>query len=174
MRRPLHRTVRGRATRAPAGKLGEARRRALVARGRPAAWRLRSVAGAVRFLDDLHGEVVGAPDDVVLRRNDGVPAYNLAVVVDDHDDGIDQVVRADDLLGVTASQAHVADRLGFHRPRWAHVPLVLGPDGARLAKRHGAVTLAELLGGRRRQAWRGRPAGRQRRVGRRRRGGLAP
>ena len=88
--------------------------------------------------------MAGVADDVVLRRRDGVVAYNLAVVVDDHDQGIEEVVRGDDLLPATAAQAHLCDLLGIPRPAWAHVPLVLGPDGARLAKRHGAVTLADL------------------------------
>jgi glutamyl-tRNA synthetase len=80
----------------------------------------------------------------VLRRNDGVPAYNVAVVVDDAEQGVEEVVRGDDLLDVTPSQAHLMDLLALPRPIWAHVPLALGPDGARLAKRHGAVTLADL------------------------------
>src|SRR5690606_25510616 len=84
---------------------------------------------------------------IVLRRNDGVPAYHLAVVVDDHDEGVEEVVRGDDLLDATPSQAHLCDLLGLPRPGWAHVPLVLGPDGRRLAKRHGAVTLADLAAG---------------------------
>jgi glutamyl-tRNA synthetase len=73
-----------------------------------------------------------------------VPAYNLAVVVDDADQGVEEVVRGDDLLSSTPRQAHLADLLGLRRPTWAHVPLVVGPDGERLAKRHGAVTLADL------------------------------
>jgi glutamyl-tRNA synthetase len=73
-----------------------------------------------------------------------VPAYNLAVVVDDAAAGVEEVVRGDDLLDATPTQAHLADLLGLRRPTWAHVPLVLGADGARLAKRHGSVTLADL------------------------------
>ncbi len=65
-------------------------------------------------------------------------------MVDDDHEGIDEVVRGDDLLDATPSQAHLCDLLGLARPAWAHVPLVLGPDGDRLAKRHGAVTLADL------------------------------
>jgi glutamyl-tRNA synthetase len=86
-------------------------------------------------------------DDIVLRRNDGVPAYHVAVVVDDDDQGVEEVVRGDDLLDATPSQAHLLDLLGRPRPTWAHVPLALGPDGERLAKRHGAVTLADLEAG---------------------------
>ncbi len=114
---------------------------------RPAAIRLRSAGDVVTITDRLHGRVSACVDDVVLRRNDGVPAYNLAVVVDDADQRVDQVVRGDDLLASTPRQAHLADLLGLSRPAWAHVPLVLGRDGDRLAKRHGAVTLAELRAG---------------------------
>ena len=86
-------------------------------------------------------------DDIVLRRNDGVPAYNLAVVVDDAAQGITEVVRGDDLVLSTPSQIHLGELLGLPPPRYAHVPLVIGPDGARLAKRHGAVTLEQLAEG---------------------------
>jgi len=112
--------------------------------GRPAALRLRADGEPVTIIDRLHGPVARPADDIVLRRNDGVPAYHVAVVVDDDDQGVEEVVRADDLLGATPSQAHLMDLLGRPRPTWAHVPLVLGPDGQRLAKRHGSITLADL------------------------------
>jgi glutamyl-tRNA synthetase len=111
--------------------------------GRPAALRLRASGEPVTIVDRLRGEVTRLADDIVLRRNDGVPAYHVAVVVDDDDQGVEEVVRGDDLLDATPSQAHLLDLLGRRRPSWAHVPLVLGPDGQRLAKRHGAVTLAD-------------------------------
>lgn len=114
------------------------------AAGEEFALRLRAGGAEVEYVDRLHGERAEAADDVVLRRRDGVVAYNLAVVVDDHDQGIEEVVRGDDLLPATAAQALLCDLLGIPRPAWTHVPLVLGPDGARLAKRHGAVTLAAL------------------------------
>ena len=114
------------------------------ATGRPAALRLRAGGEPVTIVDRLRGEVTRPADDIVLRRNDGVPAYHAAVVVDDDDQGVEEVVRGDDLLDATPSQAHLLDLLGRPRPSWAHVPLVLGPDGARLAKRHGAVSLADL------------------------------
>ena len=124
--------------------LSDRERSSARASGRPAALRLRGPGAAVRIVDDLRGPVEAPVDDVVLRRNDGVPAYNLAVVVDDADQGVEQVVRGADLLAVTPTQAHLYDLLGRPRPRWAHVPLVLGADGVRLAKRHGSVTLADL------------------------------
>ncbi len=74
-----------------------------------------------------------------------LPAYNLAVVLDDAYQGVEQVVRGDDLLSSTPRQVLLQSLLGLPTPRYAHIPLVLGADGARLAKRHGAVTLADQL-----------------------------
>lgn len=111
---------------------------------RPAALRLRGGEMSETFTDRLHGEVRGVVDDIVLRRNDGIPSYNIAVVVDDAAQGITEVVRGDDLLDATASQVHLQKLLGYTTPTYAHVPLVVGEDGERLAKRHGAVTLADL------------------------------
>ena len=111
---------------------------------RPAALRLRSDADGWTITDLLHGEFAGVVDDLVLRRNDGVPAYNLAVVVDDGDQGVDQVVRGDDLLTSAARQAYLATLLGHEPPTYAHVPLALSTSGQRLAKRDGAVTRTEL------------------------------
>ena len=113
--------------------------------GRPPALRLRAGGARVRFADRLLGPQEGAVDDLVVRRNDGAPAYNLAVVVDDADQGVGEVVRGADLLDSTPRQLHLARLLGLPEPGHAHVPLMLGPDGARLAKRHGAVTLADRL-----------------------------
>jgi glutamyl-tRNA synthetase len=79
-----------------------------------------------------------------VARADGVPAYQLAVVVDDAAMGVEEVVRGDDLLGSTARQLLLYRALGLRAPRFAHVPLVNGEDGARLAKRHGALSLGEL------------------------------
>lgn len=144
------------ATRAPHGEGPEgaypgtcrdltfAQRAARESDGRPPALRLR--AGGVRAsaTDGRAGVVTGVVDDVVLRRNDGLPAYNLVVVVDDADQGVEEVVRGDDLLTSTPRQAHLAGLLGLPVPRYLHVPLVVGATGARLAKRDGAVTLADL------------------------------
>jgi glutamyl-tRNA synthetase len=111
---------------------------------RQPALRLRADGVRQRFHDMVHGEITAEVDDVVLRRNDGVPAYNLAVVVDDAFSGIDQVVRGDDLLPVAATQAYLASLLGHQPPSYGHVPLAVNVEGRRLAKRDGAVTLSEL------------------------------
>ena len=95
-------------------------------------------------VDQLHGDYTGVVDDFVVRRGDGVPAYNLAVVVDDAAAGIDQVVRGDDLLPSSPRQAYLACVLGYPQPAYAHVSLVLNHEGQRLAKRDDAVTLAEI------------------------------
>ena len=113
------------------------------ASGRPPAWRVRADGGRVTFTDRVCGETTGEVDDFVVRRNDGAFAYNLAVVVDDAEQHIGEVVRGADLLDSTPRQLWLGERLGLPAPAHAHVPLMLGPDGARLAKRHGAVTLAD-------------------------------
>jgi glutamyl-tRNA synthetase len=82
--------------------------------------------------------------DFVVARADGVPAYQLAVVVDDAAMGVTDVVRGDDLLASTGRQLLLYAALGAPAPRFAHVPLVVGEDGERLAKRHGALSLGEL------------------------------
>jgi glutamyl-tRNA synthetase len=124
--------------------LGQSGRNRLEADGRRPALRLRSGGVSVGFTDAICGETVATVDDLVLVRNDGVFAYNLAVVVDDAAQGVGQVVRGDDLLLSTPRQMYLARLLGLPVPSYAHVPLVLGPDGERLAKRHGAVSLADL------------------------------
>jgi glutamyl-tRNA synthetase len=111
---------------------------------RPAAIRLRAGTTENTVQDLLHAEFTGVVDDFVLRRNDGVTAYNLAVVVDDAAQGIDQVVRGDDLLPSTPRQAYLASLLNIPVPEYAHVPLAVNSNGSRLAKRDGAVTLADL------------------------------
>ncbi len=113
------------------------------------ALRLRAPAGEAtgEFADTLLGVVRGDIDDFVLRRGDGMIAYNLAVVVDDAGAGVDQVVRGDDLASSTPRQILLQRLLGLPTPpavEYAHVPLVLGATGARLAKRDGAVTLRDL------------------------------
>jgi glutamyl-tRNA synthetase len=123
--------------------LSAAERRARREAGRVPALRVRADGAVVRFTDRLVGPFEGAVDDFVVRRNDGAFAYNLAVVVDDGAQGVGEVVRGADLLDSTPRQLWLGARLGLPAPRHAHVPLMLGPDGARLAKRHGAVTLAD-------------------------------
>lgn len=111
------------------------------------ALRLRTPAALreLGFDDLILGRVDGTIDDFVLQRGDGAIAYNLAVVVDDADMGVDQVVRGEDLAASTPRQMLLQRMLGLPTPEYAHVPLVHGPTGARLAKRDGAVTLNELV-----------------------------
>jgi glutamyl-tRNA synthetase len=97
----------------------------------------------VGFDDGLCGHAEGVVDDFVVRRNDGAFAYNLAVVVDDAAQGVGEVVRGADLLDSTPRQLWLGEQLRLPAPRHAHVPLMLGDDGMRLAKRHGAVTLED-------------------------------
>lgn len=124
--------------------LTEAERALRSADGRRPALRLRTDGEVIGIDDRIAGRYEGAVDDVVLARADGVPAYNLAVVVDDIAQGITQVVRGDDLLSSTPRQVLLYRLLGAQSPEYWHVPLVLGADGQRLAKRHGAVTIADL------------------------------
>ncbi|KAA0106110.1 tRNA glutamyl-Q(34) synthetase GluQRS [Mycolicibacterium sp. P1-5] len=125
-------------------KLNDAERVTKRQAGLPPALRLRADAEEYTVTDLIHGAYTGVVDDFVLRRGDGVPAYNLAVVVDDALSGIDQVVRGDDLLASSPRQAYLAGLLGYPLPVYAHVPLVLNTESKRLAKRDGAVTLGEL------------------------------
>ncbi len=83
-------------------------------------------------------------DDLILLRTDGSPTYNLAVVVDDHDMGITHVIRGDDHLNNAARQTLIYQGLGWEVPIWAHLPLIHGPDGAKLSKRHGAQAVGEF------------------------------
>lgn len=111
---------------------------------RPPAYRLRAQVSRYTVTDMLRGNYTGVVDDFVLMRNDGTYAYNLAVVVDDHFQGVTQVVRGDDLLSSAPRQAYVGQLLGYAPIVYGHVPLALNSEGKRLAKRDGAVTLAQL------------------------------
>ncbi|MDX6533329.1 MAG: glutamyl-tRNA synthetase [Gaiellales bacterium] len=126
--------------------LDPAERRRRVDAGERAALRVRLPEVLPAVDDRLHGLVVPSGDsgDMVVRRSDGLHAYHLAVVVDDAADGVTDVVRGDDLLASAPRQAALARLLDLPVPAYAHVPLLLGPDGARLAKRHGAISIAEL------------------------------
>ena len=124
-------------------RLDSAQRGRRARSGRPPALRIRAEGVAVPFLDEVAGAQSFEVDDFVVQRNDGTPAYHLVTVVDDAEAGVELVVRADDLLDSTSRQLLLIQRLGLPRPRHAHVPLVLAPTGERLAKRHGAVTLAD-------------------------------
>ena len=128
-------------------RLSDARRAELRASGRTPALRVRAGDAVVSFVDRVCGPFSGAVDDFVVRRNDGAYAYNLAVVVDDAAQGVEEVVRGADLLDSTPRQLWLARALGVDEPAYAHVPLVLGPDGRRLAKRHGDVTLRSVDAG---------------------------
>jgi glutamyl-tRNA synthetase len=121
----------------------EARRR-LADNGRQPALRLRADNREHHIDDVLLGRVDALVDDLVLRRGDGVFAYNLTVVVDDGASGVDEVLRGDDLASSAPRQAYLARLLGIDEPGWVHVPLVLNAEGQRLAKRDGAVTYQQL------------------------------
>lgn len=126
--------------------LNPADRARLVEEGRRPALRVRAEAARVGFTDGIHGEFEGLVDDFVVRRSDGVFAYNLAVTVDDADQGVTEIVRGEDLLDSTPRQIWLYRRLGLAEPQsWYHLPLMFGEDGARLAKRHGGATLEEQL-----------------------------
>jgi glutamyl-tRNA synthetase len=127
-------------------------------------WRDRSpdeappgAAFVVRLKSPLEGETVVADqvkgevrfqnsqlDDLILLRSDGTPTYNLAVVVDDHDMGVTHVIRGDDHLANAARQTLIYQGLGWELPVFAHLPLIHGPDGAKLSKRHGAQAVSEF------------------------------
>jgi glutamyl-tRNA synthetase len=124
-------------------ELTAAQRAEREAAGRPPALRVRAEDVRVAFEDRLLGRSEEMVDDFVVRRNDGTPAYQLAVVVDDARQEIGEVVRGADLADSTPRQILLARLLGLREPAFAHVPLVLGPDGRRLAKRHGAVGLSD-------------------------------
>ena len=123
----------------------------------PATWPERPYA--VRLKSPLDGDTIVADavkgdvrfqnsglDDLILLRSDGNPTYNLAVVVDDHDMAITHVIRGDDHLNNAARQTIIYQALDWEVPVWAHLPLIHGPDGAKLSKRHGAQAVSEFDG----------------------------
>lgn len=113
--------------------------------GEKHSWRFAVTEPPPPFEDRRHGRCEpGPPTDFVVRRSDGVTAYQLAVVVDDAAMGIDEVVRGEDLLESTGIQGILARALGLPQPVYGHAPLWYGPDGRRLSKRHAGITLREL------------------------------
>ncbi|MEO1748134.1 MAG: glutamate--tRNA ligase [Pseudomonadota bacterium] len=105
--------------------------------------RIKSPTDGTTIVEDKVQGVVEFPnddlDDFVILRSDGTPTYMLAVVVDDHDMGVTHVVRGDDHLTNAARQKVIYDAMDWAEPVWAHIPLIHGPDGAKLSKRHGAL-----------------------------------
>ncbi len=102
--------------------------------------------GQITVDDQVQGKVTWKAetmDDLILMRSDGTPTYMLAVVVDDHDMGVTHVIRGDDHLTNAARQSLIYDANGWDRPVFAHVPLIHGPDGAKMSKRHGATSVTE-------------------------------
>ena len=102
--------------------------------------------GSVVVADQVHGDVVFGNeelDDLIIARSDGTPTYHLTVVVDDMDMGITHVIRGDDHLNNTPRQIHILEALGASRPVYAHLPMINGPDGKKLSKRHGAVSVTQ-------------------------------
>ena len=117
--------------------------------GKPMVVRFRNPQqGAVTFLDHVKGEISFANaelDDLIIQRSDGSPTYNLSVVVDDMDMNITHVLRGDDHVNNTPRQINILKALGAEVPEYAHVPMILGDDGKRLSKRHGAVGVMEYF-----------------------------
>ena len=102
--------------------------------------------GRVGFTDLVRGVIDfenAELDDLVILRSDGTPTYNFGVVVDDHDMEITHVIRGDDHINNTPRQIHIYHALGLPLPKFAHLPMILGPDGSRLSKRHGAVSVEQ-------------------------------
>ncbi len=113
----------------------------------PYAIRLKAPRNGETVIEDrVQGRVVirnDQLDDMILLRSDGTPTYMLAVVVDDHDMGVTHVIRGDDHLNNAARQSLLYRALGWAEPVWAHIPLIHGPDGKKLSKRHGALGVGE-------------------------------
>src|SRR5690606_14783666 len=115
---------------------------------RPFVVRLKTPQTGETVIDDqVKGRIVfqnANLDDLILLRTDGTPTYNLAVVVDDHDMGITHVIRGDDHISNAARQTHIYQAMGWEAPVWAHLPMIHGPDGKKLSKRHGAQAVSEF------------------------------
>lgn len=126
---------------------GRCRHRTEPREGVPPVVRFRNPSDGEIVIDDIvRGRVViqnSELDDLIIARSDGSPTYNLTVVVDDWDMGVNYVIRGDDHLNNTPRQINILRALGASLPRYAHVPMILGSDGARLSKRHGAVSVMQ-------------------------------
>ncbi len=126
---------------------GRCRERREPRAGTPPVIRFRNpLAGEVIVDDQVHGRVIfqnAELDDLIIARSDGTPTYNFCVVVDDADMGITHVIRGDDHLNNTPRQINMLLALGATPPAYAHLPMILGPDGAKLSKRHGAVSVLQ-------------------------------
>ncbi|MGZ8217704.1 glutamate--tRNA ligase [Methylomagnum sp.] len=126
---------------------GRCRHRAEPREGVPPVVRFRNPDEGEVVIDDLvKGRIVvknGELDDLIIARSDGSPTYNLTVVVDDLDMNITHVIRGDDHVNNTPRQTNILKALGAELPKYAHVPMILGSDGARLSKRHGAVSVMQ-------------------------------
>jgi glutamyl-tRNA synthetase len=137
----VRRVPRRRAESLAAGEAEE-----LAAKGIPHALRFRVPEGATKWKDMVHGEMSFQNediDDLVILRSDGSPTYNLAVASDDADQRISHVIRGDDHLSNTPKQILIYEAMGWPVPEFGHVPMILGGDGKRLSKRHGATAVGE-------------------------------
>jgi glutamyl-tRNA synthetase len=127
---------------------GKCRDHAVVIVGREPVIRFKNPVGGVVTIPDLvKGDITVANkelDDLVIARADGTPTYNLTVVVDDMDMGVTHVIRGDDHINNTPRQMNILAALGADLPKYAHLPMILGADGARLSKRHGAVSVMQF------------------------------
>ncbi len=105
--------------------------------------------GSVVVMDVVHGPITFPEqelDDLIIARSDGTPTYNFCVVVDDPDMRISHVIRGDDHINNTPRQMNMLRAMGVTPPVYAHVPMILGPDGTKLSKRHGAVSVLRVSG----------------------------
>jgi glutamyl-tRNA synthetase len=115
--------------------------------GQPYTIRIKIPDGVTTYQDLIHGPITidnKEVDDFIIMRSDGMPVYNLAVMVDDHDMGVTHVIRGDDHIANTPKQIHLYQALGWPVPGFGHLPLILGTDRKRLSKRHGAASVEEL------------------------------
>jgi glutamyl-tRNA synthetase len=126
---------------------GKCRESAPLQSGEPVIRFKNPLDGVVTIQDMVKGEIVVANkelDDLIIARADGTPTYNLTVVVDDMDMQVTHVIRGDDHINNTPRQMNILKALGAELPKYAHLPMILGSDGARLSKRHGAVSVMQF------------------------------